>query len=166
MYRTIQDFLDDWKYENDATLKVFKNLSDTSLNHRVTPDGRSLGHLAWHIVLSLGEMGGKAGLKVIAPPEDAPDPISSSVITTAYENAGASLASEVKEKWNDRMLPDEIEMYGEKWTRGATLASLVKHQLHHRAQMTVLMRQAGLKVPGVYGPSREEWSQLHMPPQK
>jgi uncharacterized damage-inducible protein DinB len=32
--------------------------------------------------------------------------------------------------------------------------------------MTVLMRQAGLKVPGIYGPSREEWSQFGMPPQK
>jgi len=40
------------------------------------------------------------------------------------------------------------------------------HQTHHRAQMTVLMRQAGLKVPGVYGPSREEWSQMGMPPHK
>ena len=48
-------------------------------------------------------------------------------------------------------------MYGQKWTRSATLESIVKHQIHHRAQMTVLMRQASLKVPRVYGPSREEW---------
>jgi hypothetical protein len=26
-----------------------------------------------------------------------------------------------------------------------------------------LMRQAGLKVPGVYGPAREEWSLWGMP---
>jgi hypothetical protein len=30
--------------------------------------------------------------------------------------------------------------------------------------MTVLMRQAGLKVPGVYGPAREEWAAYGMPP--
>jgi len=64
------------------------------------------------------------------------------------------------------MLAEEINMYGEKWTRSATLASIIKHQIHHRAQMTVLMRQAGLKVPGVYGPSREEWSQYGMPAQE
>jgi len=29
--------------------------------------------------------------------------------------------------------------------------------------MTVLMRQAGLVVPGVYGPAREEWGQYNMP---
>ena len=30
--------------------------------------------------------------------------------------------------------------------------------------MTVLMRQAGLKVPGVYGPAREEWAEFGMQP--
>ncbi len=28
--------------------------------------------------------------------------------------------------------------------------------------MTVLMRQAGLTVPGIYGPSKEEWANLGM----
>ena len=166
MYRTIQDFLDDWKRENDATLKVFKNLTDSSLMQKVTPEGRSLGFLAWHIVLSLGEMGDKAGLQVIAPAEDTPEPTSAAVIVSSYENAGASFATEVKNKWNDDMLLEEIEMYGQKWTRGATLAALRTHQIHHRAQMTVLMRQAGLKVPGIYGPSREEWSQMGIPAPK
>jgi uncharacterized damage-inducible protein DinB len=163
MYCTIQDFLDDWKHENDATLKVFKNLTDSSLTQKVTLEGRSLGFLAWHIVISLGEMGEKAGLKVIAPPEHSSAPKNASDIVAAYEKAGASVASEVKEKWNDAMLLELIDMYGEKWTRAVTLDSLVKHQIHHRAQMTVLMRQAGLKVPGAYGPSREEWSQFGMP---
>ena len=166
MYRTIQDFLTDWTQENDSTLKVFKNLTDTSLKQKVSPEGRSLGHLAWHIVLTLGEMGDKAGLKVDAPPENAPDPNSASIIVTAYEKAGASLASDIKQKWNDGMLFEEIDMYGQKWTRTATLTSIIKHQIHHRAQMTVLMRQAGLTVPGVYGPSREEWSQFGMPAQE
>ena len=166
MYRTIQDFLADWAQENDSTLKVFKNLTDASLKQKVSAEGRSLGHLAWHIVLTLGEMGDKAGLKVDAPPENAPDPNTASVIVAAYDKAGSSITSEVKQKWNDKMLAEEINMYGEKWTRSATLASIIKHQIHHRAQMTVLMRQAGLKVPGVYGPSREEWSQYGMPTQE
>ncbi|MHB8840055.1 MAG: DinB family protein, partial [Gemmatimonadaceae bacterium] len=41
-------------------------------------------------------------------------------------------------------------------TRGFVLTVLMNHQWHHRGQMTVLMRQAGLSVPGVCGPSREE----------
>jgi uncharacterized damage-inducible protein DinB len=163
MYRTIQDFLTDWTQESESTLKMFKNLTDSSLNQKVSANGRTLGFLAWHIVLTLGEMGEKAGLKVDAPPENEHDPKEASVIVAAYEKAEASLARDVKQKWNDGMLAEEIDMYGEKWTRSATLNSLVKHQIHHRAQLTVLMRQAGLIVPGIYGPSREEWSQFGMP---
>ena len=42
MFRTINDFLEAWKYESEATLKVFNNLTDESLNQKVTPDGRSI----------------------------------------------------------------------------------------------------------------------------
>jgi uncharacterized damage-inducible protein DinB len=166
MYRTIQDFLTDWNQEISSTMKVYKNLTDASLNQKVSTEGRSLGHLAWHIVLTLGEMGEKAGLKVNAPPENTPTPNNVLAIIEAYEKAGSSLATEIKQKWDDGMLAEKISMYGERWTRSATLDSIVKHQIHHRAQMTVLMRQAGLKVPGVYGPSREEWSQFGMNPQE
>jgi uncharacterized damage-inducible protein DinB len=47
----------------------------------------------------------------------------------------------------------------------AILRSMVfSHLIHHRGQLTVLMRQAGLKVPGVYGPAREEWAAMGMQP--
>ena len=42
------------------------------------------------------------------------------------------------------------------------LMTLINHQNHHRGQMTVLMRQAGLTVPGVYGPAKEEWAAAGM----
>jgi uncharacterized damage-inducible protein DinB len=45
------------------------------------------------------------------------------------------------------------------------LRVLIQHEVHHRGQMTVLMRQAGLEVPGVYGPAREEWAACGMPAQ-
>jgi uncharacterized damage-inducible protein DinB len=32
--------------------------------------------------------------------------------------------------------------------------------------MTVLMRQAGLRVPGIYGPAKEDWASMNMPPQE
>ncbi len=62
------------------------------------------------------------------------------------------------------MLSEMIPMYGEQWPRGLALAMLISHETHHRGQMTVLMRQAGVPVPGVSGPSREEWEAMGMPP--
>ena len=96
MYHAISEFIAEWTFESESTLKVLLALTDASLMQ------------------------------------------------------------------NDAGLSGEIEMYGEKWTRSKVLSSLIRHEIHHRAQMTVLMRQAGLKVPGVYGPSKEEWAQYNM----
>jgi uncharacterized damage-inducible protein DinB len=164
MYHTIQEFLDEWNEEQEATIKIFSSLTDSSLQQKVTPEGRSLGTLAWHIVTSLGEMGGKSGLIINAPPEDEPVPSHAKEILDAYKNAGDSLGLAVQEQWSDALLLETIELYGERWTRSETLHMLITHLIHHRAQMTVLMRQAGLKVPGIYGPSREEWATLGLPP--
>lgn len=157
MYRTVQDFLDDWKQESASTLKVMKALNDDSLRQKVYADGRSLGFLAWHIINTLGEMGSKAGLNIDAPAEHTATPTSAAVLAQAYERTSQSVSENVRKQWNDAMLPEVVDMYGEKWSRGAVLYAIIKHEAHHRGQMTVLMRQANLKVPGVYGPAKEEW---------
>ncbi len=84
-------------------------------------------------------------------------------VVSAYESSSRSLLAEIGARWDDAALLAEDEMYGDKWARGFTLLALVMHQAHHRGQMTVLMRQAGLKVPGVYGPALEEWSAFGAP---
>jgi uncharacterized damage-inducible protein DinB len=164
MTHSLTEFLTDWKNESSSTLKIFTALTDASLGQRVTSEGRSLGFLAWHIVLTLGEMGGQCGLKIDAPSESVPAPNKASEIAVAYEKASASLVNKMQSEWTDLMLDDELDMYGEKWKRGMALDSIIRHEIHHRAQMTVLMRQAGLKVPGVCGPAREEWAQMGMKP--
>jgi uncharacterized damage-inducible protein DinB len=165
MYRKIEDFLGSWAYETEATLKVFGQLTDQSLGQKVTDEGRTLGRIAWHIVQTLPEMGGRTGLQISGPGEKDPIPASAEEITASFKDAAESLAQEVQSKWGDSDLEIEDDMYGEMWMRGQTLGALVNHQTHHRGQMTVLMRQAGLPVPGVYGPSKEEWDAYGMPPQ-
>jgi uncharacterized damage-inducible protein DinB len=162
MYHKIDDVIDDCKIINEGTIKMFKALDDNSLEQKVTPDGRSLGYLAWHIVITLGEMGNKAGLQVVSVPEESDAPATAKEILTAYEKSSVSLQVQLMKKWTDQMLSEEIEMYGQKWKRGTMLSALLSHEIHHRGQMTVLMRQAGLKVPGVCGPSKEEWAQFGM----
>jgi len=164
MFRVIQDFLASWAYENEATVKVFEALTDESLGQRVIPEGRSLGRLAWHIVQTLPEMCGRTGLEVVGPGEDDPIPSSAKEIRDRFKEAADSLADQIGIHWTDAELDVEDDMYGQKWRRGRTLAALVNHQNHHRGQMTVLMRQAGLDVPGVYGPAKEEWVDYGMPP--
>ena len=164
MYRSIEDFLKSWTYETEATLKVFRALTPESLGQRVTPNGRTLGFLAWHIVITLSEMMKHAGVPVTGPAEDAPQPPLPEIVRQ-FEASARSLGEGIRAKWTDAMLAETVPMYGQPWPRGNVLLSLIVHQTHHRAQMTVLMRQAGLKVPGVYGPAREEWAAMNMPAQ-
>lgn len=163
MLRTIKDFLRIWEYEADMTGKVLKTLTDGSLNQKVTADGRSLGFIGWHITQTLPEMLSLVGLKIDGPEQAESCPAEARVIAATYENAAASVAEQVKVNWNDETLRQTDQMYGETWARGFTLLCLITHQAHHRGQMTVLMRQAGLPVPGVYGPSKEEWAAIGAP---
>jgi uncharacterized damage-inducible protein DinB len=166
MYPTIASFVDDWKSESATTLRVLRLLTDASLARKVSPEGRTLGFIAWHLALTIVEMCGKAGLPVAGPAEDATAPTTAAEIVRAYEGAARSLTEQVRTRWTDRMLQDEVPLYGSMWRKVSVLVSLVRHQIHHRGQITVLMRQAGLPVPGVYGPAREEWAALGMPPQE
>jgi uncharacterized damage-inducible protein DinB len=162
MFRRVADFQEAWEREREGTLKIMRALSDAALTQPVTKDDRTLGRMAWHLAQSLSEMMPRTGLVVTEPAQDAPVPTSAALIVQAYETASKAVAEEVQSKWTDATLEVEDDMYGQRWSRGATLMALVVHQAHHRGQMTVLMRQAGLAVPGVYGPAREEWAAYGM----
>lgn len=166
MIQSIAAFTAAWSYEHEATLKIFRALTDASLAQRVTPEGRSLGELAWHIVQTLGEMPQHAAVPVEAPGDDAPVPANAGMIAEEFDKAAKSVAKAVPATWNDASLGESVSMYGQTWRKGDVLSSLILHQAHHRGQMTVLMRQAGLIVPGVYGPAKEEWAAMGMPAPK
>jgi uncharacterized damage-inducible protein DinB len=156
MYRTIADFVQDWTRESGISLKVERTLTDASLSQKTDPEGRTLGQLAWHMVVMIGMTGSAVGLEIAAPPRGTDPPGSAASIADAYEKAALSLSEQAAKKLKDEQLPSEIPLFGRTLPMGQALHSLVRHQIHHRGQMTVLMRQAGLVVPGVYGPSREE----------
>ena len=166
MYRTITDFTNDWDYEREATRKVLDQLTDTSLSQAVRPGGRTIGRLAWHLVTTLVEMPGEAGIKVEGPHISADIPPTAAALAAQYSETAARLKDAVAAQWTDADLPVEIPMYGMTWMKGNVLRVLISHEAHHRGQITVLMRQAGLPVPGVYGPAEEEWAAMGMPPQE
>jgi len=166
MYNLITDFKEDWKYESESTLKLFNQLTDDSLNKKHNDNVRIPGKIAWHIVTTLGEMVQRTGLKFDATPEDAPIPSSVKQICDEYKRSSDGMLKAVSTEWNNDTLKENVELYGQTWKRGKVLSVLVNHQIHHRGQLSVVMRLAGLKVPGVYGPAKEEWAQMGMSPQE
>lgn len=157
MYHTIDEFLAEWSYESESTQKILDLLTDDSLATRVKEGERSLGFLAWHVVISVHEMMSRVGLEFEAPHHDAKLPATKNEIADGYRQANQGITGAIQKQWTDAKLADENDMYGQMWSNATTLNVLIKHQIHHRGQLTILMRQAGLSMIGIYGPSREEW---------
>lgn len=171
MFRRIDDFRKAWAWEAEATLKVLEAIPDAAQGTAVAEGHRDLRRLAWHLVDSLVEMPARFGVPVQGHPfmkEGSQDPFAAyelpASIRAAREAYAACCASLLKglEAWTDGTLEQEDDMYGERWQRGFSLGCLIGHQTHHRGQMTVLLRQAGLKCPDTYGPAKEGWAAMGM----
>ena len=160
MINSLQEFIQTWTFESASTLKLLRQLTDQSLHQEVYPGGRTLGRLANHVVETLTELPSKLQLGIT---EEHPHFTTAAELVSNYERCSAQLIDAIKNKWTNADLLVKNMMYGEEWANAFSLQVLILHQAHHRGQMTVLMRQAGLVVPGVYGPAREEWVAMGSP---
>lgn len=163
MYRSIDDFLKDWKNEEAFTIRIFELITAATKGEKIHKDVRSLERLAWHLTQTLTEMGTKAGLFATDTLDHIAIPATMEEITATYKNNSELLARAVQLKWTSSSLADLIPMYGDQWAKGKLLQIFILHQAHHRGQMTVIMRVLGLPVPGLYGPSKEEWLEMGLP---
>ncbi|MBU1097044.1 MAG: hypothetical protein CVV23_15695 [Ignavibacteriae bacterium HGW-Ignavibacteriae-2] len=166
MYKSMEDFLQDWKMETEFTLSVFSGIGDENVTAKVSENTRSLGRLAWHITQTLTEMPHKAGFIDEDYLDGKPLPENFSEIKELYKKYNEALVNNLSGNFLELDLTKTVELYGENWEYGKVLSALVKHQIHHRAQMTVVMRLKNIPVPGVYGPSKEEWGKYGMSPQE
>ncbi|MFD0714881.1 DinB family protein [Paenibacillus sp. GCM10027626] len=164
MFVTIKDFIAAWNHESAATQRVLDALTDESLKQSVAPNQRTLGQIAWHIATTVHEMLARTGLEFAAPEGEESAPASAAVIADTYRQSGEAMLVALQSQWTDASLQETNDMYGAQWPKGLTLDILIKHEIHHRGQMTILMRQAGLRVPDVYGPTREQWLEWGMEP--
>lgn len=160
MYQKVDDFLNVWKNEASLTLKVMEQLTDESLKQEAAPDHWSIGKLAWHLVTTIGFLSNHIGLKVEGPAGDAPIPTSAKEIADSYRKTSEAFVQAIETQLNDEEMSSTIDFLGGQTTKGFALSLIVNHQIHHRGQMTILMRQAGVRVPGIYGPTKEEWAEM------
>lgn len=156
MFHTIHDFTAEWKKETEITGRVLDALTDESLKQEIASGYRTLGQLAWHLVWSLGYMT-QMGLAFAGPEGEELAPASAAKIANEYRRVSQAMLQAMESQWTDAMLAQGKEVQGGSWTNGYSLHFLIQHEVHHRGQLTILMRQAGLNVPGVYGPTRDEW---------
>jgi uncharacterized damage-inducible protein DinB len=162
MYTSIAEFIEEWNQEAASTQKVFDTLSDQSLNQAVSEEDRTLGRIGWHIVTSTLGMLMEFGLSVEAVEQTAALPASAKEMAETFRKVSKNAVEALQQQWTDESLKEMKNVFGRNMPKAGLLSLLIKHIIHHRGQMTILMRQAGLQVPGIYGPAREEWSKIGM----
>jgi uncharacterized damage-inducible protein DinB len=165
MFRHIRDVETIWRQEAANTLKVLEAIPDAAAHQAVDEQHRDLKRLAWHLCETIAELPLNMGLKVEGFPGEpmhTPPPGSMQEIRDTYAALSESFLATLK-PLNDMALAATYPFYGDTWTGAFALWILVSHQTHHRGQMTVLMRQAHLKVPEVCGPVKEAWAAMGMP---
>lgn len=158
MYTSVQTFEMDWAAERILTQRILDALTDDCLEQSVSSEGRTLGRIAWHMVTDIPIFLRHFGLDVRGTLDPDVVPMSAKKIADVFRQVSTDASEAVAEQWTDKTLQKIQDAFGRDLSNGAILGLIVKHTIHHRGQITVLMRQAGLQVPGTYGPSKEEWS--------
>jgi uncharacterized damage-inducible protein DinB len=167
MFRRVDDFKTIWTQEAEKTLALLAAIPDAAAHQAVDEQHRDLRRLAWHLVETVLELPQNLGLRVKGPVALGPDgfigapPPTMAEIAAAYRAVSDSLLDHIG-SWSNTELGRAFTLYGETWTGAFALYVLVSHQTHHRGQMTVLMRQAGLHLPRIYGPTKEAWAGFGM----
>lgn len=158
MYKTINEFIGEWENEGSSTQMLLDALTDSSLQQQVSTENRTLGRIAWHVVTSIPVS--VFGIKHEMVQDSITVPNSAKEIAESFRQISAAITDTVGTQWTDASLKEVHNVFGMDLPLEVSLPLIIKHMIHHRGQMTVLMRQAGLKVPGVYGPAREEWAAI------
>ena len=160
----IDGMLRELEEEAVTTRRVLERVPDNRLGWRPHQKARTLGELALHVAIVPG---GVAQLAASPSPARVPQvgqdpsPANSSELIPALDQSIAT-AKRVLGGMDDaaltatwRLTNGERELFAT--TRAALLRSvMLNHWYHHRGQLTVYLRELGVPIPSVYGPSADE----------
>jgi uncharacterized damage-inducible protein DinB len=160
----IHGMLRELEEEAVTTRRVLERVPDNRLGWRPHQKSRTLGELALHVAIVPG---GVAQLAASPSPAQAPQfgqdpsPANSSELIPALDQSIAT-AKRVLGGMDDaaltatwRLTNGERELFAT--TRAAMLRSvMLNHWYHHRGQLTVYLRELGVPIPSIYGPSADE----------
>ncbi len=155
MYRKINDFIQDWEKSCSGTLSVFESITEEKKGFEIVEGHNSLEWLSWHLTTAPAYFMGQVGLSLDVELNPAATPETIQEIISTYKVASEQVVKAVNENFTDESLSNNVDSHGQATPIGALLRAMVDHQTHHRAQMQVLLRQAGLNIPSVMGPTKE-----------
>jgi uncharacterized damage-inducible protein DinB len=155
----VENFFAVWDREAQKTVEVLKMLPAGQYDFRPDASGRSLGELAWHLAeldayISFGVATGT--FSEGAKPPNIRRPITIEALAPGYER----IHKEARERLASLSASDfekSMQFFGSTRTVSALLwDTLLLHLIHHRGQLSLLVRLADGVVPAMFGPTREQ----------
>jgi len=159
----IDGMLQELEQEAHTTRRVLERVPEEKLTWRPHHKARTLGELALHVAM----VPGAVAMLIASPsPAQAPDfkdpspasaaeliPALDKSIGTARQVLGGMDDGEIMSTW--RLMQGEREVFAV--PRVALLRSIMlNHWYHHRGQLSVYLRELGVAIPSIYGPSADE----------
>ncbi|PYQ51423.1 MAG: hypothetical protein DMF78_13405 [Acidobacteria bacterium] len=160
----LQTFLTLWEYEAGKTAGLLRALPSGQYDFRPDAGGRSLGELAWHLpeleaYSTYGIEQGTFGPGTRPPGIERPRSIDA--LAPGYERVHAEAAARVR-RLSAADLDGKITHFTghQPSIRELLWSGVLFHLIHHRGQLSLMVRLAGGTAPGLLGPNREEMAAL------
>ena len=154
-------FLRIWEREAETTLRVFQAFPADRLEAKPHERSRSVRDLAWQCCIDerviVRILDGQNDLRNVPP--SAPPPGTMQEIVAAYHEAHRDAVDKMTRISDDefgKMV--KVVLRGGEWEfpQPEAFWSNLMDEIHHRGQLTIYLRQAGGRVPSIYGPSADE----------
>ena len=160
----VHGMLDELELEAQTTRRVLERIPNDRLSWKPHDKARTLGQLALHVAMVPGAV---AQLAVTPSPAQVPDfstdpsPTSASELVPTLDESVAKAKRLLEPMDDDGLLSTWRLMRGDRellaLPRAALLRSvMLNHWYHHRGQLTVYLRELGVSIPSIYGPSADE----------
>ena len=159
----IDGMLREFEQETQTTRRVLERVPDNQLAWRPHEKARTLGELALHVAMVPG---GVAELVASPSPAQAPQfadpsPKSVSELIPALDQSIAKAKAALGGMDDAALMTTWRLMQGDRELLAVPRATMLRsvmlnHWYHHRGQLTVYLRELGVPIPSIYGPSADE----------
>ena len=155
MYHDPKTFLAVYGFESMTTANVLAAVTDESLSREKAAGHNTLGDIAWHIAAAPFYMLNQIGFEIDESLNQKPEQLTAAAIQETHRTISALVAEQAASKTPEDLAKVYHVFNMMDWSAGQMLGILLHHEIHHRGQLSVLLRQAGLVVPSIYGPTYE-----------
>ena len=158
----IDGMLQELEQEAQTTRRVLERVPDSHLTWRPHKRARTLGELALHVASVPGGVAEIAAQSTPQAPQFIdPSPTSASELIPALDRSIAKAKSVLGGMDDATLTATWRLMQGDRevmaMPRVVFLRStMLNHWYHHRGQLSVYLRELGVPIPSIYGPSADE----------